>query len=73
MMEIDGAGYLDAEKWEVPRVQRQGRCSKQHCLLKPSGPACPISQQSSLYLSFLLFWQRLGLGGLAVITKEWST
>lgn len=37
MMEIDGAGYLDAEKWEVPRVQRQG------------------------------------LGGLAVITEEWST
>lgn len=61
MMEIDGAMYLNAEKCEVLRIRCQGRCSKQHCLLKPSGPACPISQQSSMLILGSVL-ARAGLG-----------
>lgn len=31
---------LNAEKWELPRVRRQGRCSKQPALPAPARWAC---------------------------------
>lgn len=76
MMEIDGAMYLNAEKWGVPKVACQGRSSKHIVCSSLLGwraclPAPSLSRV--LCLSFILFWQRLDLGGLALITKEWST